>query len=122
MLVDDNLDVRTVITMSLEQLGFEVVACVDGREAIERFTVEKPSVIIIDQGLPDIQGTEVGRQIRQLAGDRPVSIAMLTGSDNPALRQQADEAGVNGFLVKPVRIMYLSNWIDQQIKNLDDGT
>jgi CheY-like chemotaxis protein len=119
LLVDDNMDVRAVITLGLEQLGFRVVACVDGRDAIERFKVEQPDVAIIDQGLPDIQGIEVGRKLRALAQGRPIVIALLTGSDGPALRQQASERGFDDFLVKPVRIQTLAEWIDRQLEALD---
>jgi len=115
------MDVRAVITMGLEHLGYHVIECVDGRNAIEKFAVEKPDVTIIDQGLPDIQGIEVGRQIKEMANHRPIAIALLTGSDSLAIREQANEAGFDGFLVKPIRIQLLSEWIDSQIENLDDA-
>jgi DNA-binding response OmpR family regulator len=115
MLVDDDMDVRAVITMGLEQLGFQVIQCVDGREAIEKFAVERPNVAIIDQRLPDTPGIEVGRQIKQMSGEHPVAIALLTGADGPVLRLEAQQAQFDGFLVKPARIQMLAKWITSQI-------
>lgn len=116
MLVDDNMDVRMVIAMGLEHLGYDVIECVDGREALRRCDEETPDVAIIDQGLPDIRGIEVGQQILQ-ANQRPLVVALLTGSDGPELRQQAKTAGFDGFLVKPIRIQSLAEWIEARIED-----
>ena len=113
MLVDDDTEVRAVIRMGLEILGRTVIEIANGREAIDCFATEQPGVIIIDQGLPDIEGIEVGRKIKQLAEGRPIAIALLTGSDGIDLRRQSDEVGFDRFFVKPVRIQMLSAWIDE---------
>ncbi len=115
MLVDDNMDVRAVITMGLEQLGFHVVQCVDGRDAFEKFELEKPDVAIIDQGLPDMKGIEIGRQFKKMAEQQPLTIALLTGTDGPTLRLEAQQAQFDGFFVKPVRLQFLAEWINRQI-------
>jgi CheY-like chemotaxis protein len=115
MLVDDNMDVRAVITMGLEQLGYQVVQCVDGRDAFEKFELEKPDVAIIDQGLPDMKGIEIGRQFKKMAEQQPLTIALLTGTDGPTLRLEAQQAQFDGFFVKPVRLQFLAEWINRQI-------
>lgn len=112
LLVDDNLDVQTVVSIGLEHLGFDVIKCSTGQEALDQFAAEGADVAIIDQGLPDIKGVEVGQQIRLVAA-KPITIALLTGSDSPALRDEAKLAGFNGFLLKPLRIQTLAEWINQ---------
>jgi len=116
LLIDDNEDILMVIKMSLELLGYEVATSSNGTEALESFAQLKPNIAIIDQGLPDIRGLEVGRQIKELCGEQKCALILLTGTDGPVLRTQATEAGFDDFLVKPVRVNILSNCIKRQLE------
>ena len=115
-LIDDNEDVLTVIKISLEMLGYDVVEFAQGGDAVEQFLVVHPDLVIVDQGLPDIEGLEVGRQLRKLESDSRCGLILLTGSDGQSLRDLANDIGFDGFLVKPVSMQTLSECIDQQIK------
>lgn len=115
-LIDDNEDVLAVIKISLEMLGYDVVEFTRGRDAVEKFLTVQPGLVIVDQGLPDIEGLEVGRQIRKLNTDSRCALVLLTGSDGQLLRDLASDIGFDGFLVKPVSIQTLSECIEQQIK------
>jgi len=115
-LIDDNEDVLTVIKISLEMLGYDVVEFAQGGDAVEQFLAVHPDLVIVDQGLPDIEGLEVGRQIRKLESDSRCGLILLTGSDGQSLRDLANEIGFDDFLVKPVSMQTLSECIDQQIK------
>ena len=115
-LIDDNEDVLTVIKISLEMLGYDVVEFAQGGDAVEQFLVAHPDLVIVDQGLPDIEGLEVGRQLRKLESDSHCGLILLTGSDGQSLRDLANDIGFDGFLVKPVSMQTLSECIDQQIK------
>jgi DNA-binding response OmpR family regulator len=115
-LIDDNEDVLAVIKISLEMLGYDVVEFTQGRGAVKKFLAVQPSLAIVDQGLPDIEGLEVGRQLRELETDSRCALILLTGSDGQLLRDRASDIGFDGFLVKPVSIQTLSECIDQQIK------
>ena len=116
LLIDDNEDVRTVIKLSLDMLGYVVVDCANGRDAIEQFPVVQPDVVIVDQGLPDIQGIEVGRQLRAMETGRNFGLMLLTGTDGQSIRDAAVSAGFDDFLVKPVRMTSLTECIEQHIK------
>ena len=115
-LIDDNEDVLAVIKLSLELIGYDVVEFALGQEAVEQYLVHKPDLVIVDQGLPDIVGLEVGRRLRQLQTDGRCALILLTGSDGQPLRDLADEVGFDGFLVKPVSLQTLSECIDQNLK------
>ena len=109
--VDDNEDVLSAIKVSLEVLDFEVLVCKTGSDAIEQFEKFNPFLVIVDQGLPDIDGLEVGRGIRSSESAQP-RLILLTGSDTRKLREQATEIGFDQFLVKPVGIESLSTTIE----------
>ncbi len=114
-LIDDNADVLTVIKISLEMLDYEVFEFARGGDAIEKFPVIQPDLVIVDQGLPDIDGIEVGRQIRELESGGRCPLVLLTGSDGQALRELARKFGFDDFLVKPVRINMLAQGIERQL-------
>ncbi len=96
-------------------LGYAVAEFENGRDAIEQFPTIKPSLAIIDQGLPDIRGLEVGRRFREMDTENPCILILLTGTDGQALRDEATAAGFIDFLVKPVRIDALSECINRHL-------
>ena len=115
LLVDDSEDVLVVIQLSLEMLGYDVVACTDGAQAIKQFRATNPSIAIIDLGLPDMSGIEVGRQIRTIQNGINCPLILLTGNDGSKIRDEAQKAGFSDFLVKPVRIGSLSQCIAKRM-------
>ena len=114
-LIDDNEDVLTVIKLSLEMLGYDVMDFMLGRDALQKFREIQPNLVIVDQGLPDIDGLEVGREIREIETDRRCALILLTGNDGQQLRDSAAEIGFDDFLVKPVRIQTLAECIENSI-------
>ena len=96
-------------------LGYEVAEFLDGHDALKHFSDVGPDLAIVDQGLPDIQGIDLGRQIRDReSGDRCVLI-LLTGTDSQTLRVRGREAGFDDFLFKPVRIQTLQSCIESHL-------
>lgn len=121
LLVDDNDDVREVIGVGLELLGYQIAGAPNGNQAIEQLLAFQPDILIMDQGLPDILGIEVGRQIRALENasqkNRKTLLVLLTGTDGQALRELATQAGFDGFFVKPIRVSTISEWIQSRIED-----
>ena len=115
-MIDDNEEVLAVIKLSLELIGYDVVEFALGHEAVEQFLALNPNLVIVDQGLPDIVGIEVGRRLRQLQTDSHFALILLTGSDGQPLRDLANEVGFDGFLVKPVSLQTLSECIEKNLK------
>jgi len=73
-----------------------------GRQAIEQTRAEPPDVALVDIGLPDIDGCEVGRTVRDQPGGRGVYLVALTGHGTPEDRLRALKSGLDSYLVKPV--------------------
>jgi signal transduction histidine kinase len=101
LLADDNVDAIESLSMLLELLGNEVYTVPDGSSALELAMKLGPDVILLDIGLPDINGYEVARRIREQHGKSVVLVA-LTGWGAGEDKRRSREAGFDFHLVKPV--------------------
>ncbi len=113
MVVDDNEEVRAVFSIGLEIQNHEVIQCANGHEAIELFQKEMPEIVILDQSLPDTQGIDVGKQIRNLKNGQNTVVALITGTHDATLRQATEDAGLDDFLLKPLSIKELACWVNK---------
>ena len=82
--------------------GHEVEAVYRGRDALERMGTFRPQVVLLDIGLPELNGYEVARQLRKLPGAAELRLIALTGYGQAEDRARAFEAGFDDHLVKPV--------------------
>ncbi len=97
--VEDDPLVRADLRLVLEDAGFEVCAAArDGIEAVDLAREHEPDVILLDLGLPGLDGAEAARMIR---GERDVPIVALTGHGEGDLRRRAVAAGAVSIVTKP---------------------
>jgi signal transduction histidine kinase/CheY-like chemotaxis protein len=106
LIVDDNRDSADSLAMLLKLSGHEVHAAFDGLEALAAAADLRPDVILVDLGLPKLNGYEVARRIRETQGAKPVLVA-LTGLGQAEDRRRSEEAGFNVHMVKPVDLATL---------------
>ena len=107
LVVDDNRDAAESLRMMLELLGADVRVAYNGRDAVARFTESVPSAILLDIGMPEMDGYEVARTIRaHAAGEVPLIVA-LTGWGQESDRRRSREAGFDHHLVKPADLATL---------------
>jgi two-component system response regulator MprA len=102
LVVDDDRAVREAIRRTLTLDGYEVQTAPDGEQAIELIVREPPDAVVLDIGLPGIDGLEVCRRLRRL-GNR-VAILILTARDVVSDRIDGLDAGADDYLVKPFDI------------------
>ena len=116
LVVDDNEVGAEVMAMVLETQGHEVQTAHNGRDALETAARMRPEVVLLDLGLPDMDGWEVARRIRQdptLAGALLVAV---TGYSGDVDRDQSREAGFDHYLAKPLamdvlkRVLGTASW------------
>jgi signal transduction histidine kinase len=108
MVVDDNVDAADSIALLLSLEGYETHSVHSARAALDTAASIKPDVVLLDIGLPEMDGYDVARRLRRLAHGVPVIIIALTGYGQPADRDRASQAGFDEFLVKPVEPAVLS--------------
>lgn len=108
LIVDDNRDHVVSLAALLEAMGHEVRSVYDGGSALGAVADYLPHVVILDIGLPVIDGYEVARCLRSTYTDRSLLLIALTGYGQPRDGLQAKEAGFDSFMVKPPDIRALS--------------
>lgn len=101
LFVDDDSRTRVGYETYLAALGYEVKTAATGEEALELAVAWVPTIIVLDLGLPDIDGWEVARRLKAATSTRTISIIALTGADLPHERISAMRAGCDRHLTKP---------------------
>jgi PAS domain S-box-containing protein len=104
LVVDDNHDAGDSLAQVLSLLGAEVRVARDGREALDTFAAFQPRVVLLDIGMPDMNGYEVARAIRARYPKAGTTLVALTGWGQEDDRRRAKEAGFDHHLVKPAEI------------------
>jgi len=102
LLVEDNLDAAESMMMLLEVFGHSARVAADGAQALEQARAELPDLMLVDIGLPGIDGYEVARRVRATAELRDVALIALTGFGRDEDRHLALAAGFDHHLTKPV--------------------
>jgi len=105
LLVDDNTDAAQLLAETLEVLGYECHVAHDGPSALTLSERSRPSVAILDIGLPVMDGYELARRLRAIRPD--IKLIALTGYGQSSDRQLSAEAGFDSHLVKPVDVAQL---------------
>lgn len=114
LIVDDNHDACDTLSALFEADGYKVAVAYDGYQAVEVAKGVLPSVIVLDIGLPGIDGYEAARRIRMLPGGEKIRMIALTGWGQANDKRLAMEAGFDYHLVKPVDFNKLSNCIAER--------
>lgn len=102
LVVDDNVDSARTLARLLKMMGHETHTAHDGGEAVEAAEEHRPEVILLDIGLPVLNGYDVARMIRERPWGEEVVIVALTGWGQERDRLRSKEAGIDHHLVKPV--------------------
>ena len=101
MVVDDMKMIRTSLKSHLKKLGFEnFVEAEDGNDAVEKHASEKPDFIFMDIVMPNLQGNEALKIIRET--DKDVPIVMLTSVNDEKIMGECTEVGIKGYILKPL--------------------
>jgi len=99
--VDDNVDTVTTLAMLVQESGHDVRKAYDGSTVLEAALDYRPNVVLLDIGLPGLNGYEVAKQLRQQPALQNVVLVAMTGYGRESDRQRSQEAGFDYHLVKP---------------------
>jgi CheY-like chemotaxis protein len=109
--VDDNRDGANSLAMMLRLMNNEVVTANDGVEALDVAERFRPEVILMDVGMPRLNGLDAAREIRKRPWGTGITIIALTGWGQEGDRERSREAGCDGHLVKPVHLRDLEKML-----------
>jgi PAS domain S-box-containing protein len=112
LIVDDNRDAATSLADLMKITGNETHTAHDGQEAVEAAARLRPDVIVLDIGLPKMNGFEACRKIREQPWSKTIVMVALTGWGQDDDRRKSAEAGFDGHLIKPADFGELTRLID----------
>jgi len=116
LLVEDNEPSRDALGRRLQRRGYEVVLAVDGQEAVSTARQVKPDLVLMDLGLPVIDGWEATRQLKADASTQSIPIIVLSAHAMTNDREQALMAGADDFDSKPVHFERLVEKIEDILR------
>lgn len=112
LVVDDHLDTAHSLAMLLRHMGHEVEYAINGYSALQVADTFRPEVVFVDMFLPDFHGSDLSRQLRVNLQPQPIRIVAVTGQPDEHVRQRAELAGCNDFLLKPLDIEKVERALD----------
>ena len=107
LIVDDNEDAANSLALLLKLGGHETASVYTAKDALQRAPVFRPEVVLLDIGLPGMDGYEVAQKMRELPGLRDVRLVAVTGYGRSDDRLRARDAGFDDHLTKPVEYAVL---------------
>jgi len=102
LLIEDNEMNRDMLSRRLERRGYEVVIAVDGREGIQKAQAEIPQLVLMDMSLPEMDGWEATRRLKDDERTREIPVIALTAHAMAGDREKALAAGCDDYDIKPV--------------------
>jgi CheY-like chemotaxis protein len=122
LLVEDNELNRDMLSRRLVRRGFDVITVVDGEAAIRQTNEIKPDLILMDMGLPGLNGWDATRRIKANPETRAIPVIALTAHALKSDREQALAAGCDAFETKPVELDRLLNTIRNLLTPREQNT
>jgi len=110
LIVDDSALARRTVRQALEELGHTVLEASDGAQALERYYINKPELVILDMVMNGMYGLEVLTKIREM--DKDALVIVATADIQTTTADQVKAAGAKGILNKPVNRRQLATTID----------
>lgn len=111
LIVEDNPDMRDLLALIVERSGYHPILASHGKEGLEKATVEKPDLILMDMMMPVMDGWEAARALRANPDTKNIPILATTALFRPHELKTCLDAGCNGYIVKPFSCLDLQNKI-----------
>lgn len=118
LVADDEVPILKLLSVSFMLEGYDVITADTGPGALQAFQEHQPDLVLLDIGMPGIDGFEVLSSIRQHSD---VPVIMMTARDDPAYQRRAEDAGADNFLNKPFDLRELMGLVRARLKPSRSG-
>ena len=122
LVVEDNLDNYELVRTILEMVGYDTFLAINGRDGVNAARKQKPNLILMDMSLPEMDGWEATKLIRQDPETAHIPMIALTVHTLPVDRKRALDAGIDAYLPKPYDAGQLIRLVDGTLKNSKQKT
>jgi two-component system, chemotaxis family, chemotaxis protein CheY len=116
LIVDDSASMRQLVSFTLKDAGYEVIAANNGKDALTKLGGAKIEMVITDLNMPEMDGIEFIRQMRGKPGYKFLPIVMLTTESQESKKLAGKQAGASGWLVKPFQPPQLLDLVKKFLK------
>src|SRR5512141_1157275 len=104
LVVEDNMDNYELVRLMLERAGYDVFLAVNGRDGVSAARLQKPDLILMDLGMPEMDGWIATEKIKSDDATKSIPLYALTAHTLPKERKRAMEAGCDGYVSKPIQM------------------
>lgn len=101
LVVDDAAVVRQVVSLTLRNAGYSVIEAINGIDALKKLDANKVEAVITDLNMPEMDGLELIRRLREKDGYKFMPVIMLTTASQEYKKQEGKQAGASGWIFKP---------------------
>ena len=114
LLIDDEPIIHDFIKIAIQEMGIRLLAATSAKEGLAAFSSEKPDVVVLDVGLPDLSGLETFRRLQQI--DDRVPVIFITGAGTTATAIEAMSLGAFDYVLKPLEFSSLRELIHRAVE------
>jgi two-component system, chemotaxis family, chemotaxis protein CheY len=116
LIVDDSASMRQLVTFALKGAGYDVIAAVNGKDALTKMAGASVSMVVTDLNMPEMDGIELIKNVRAGAASKFTPVVMLTTESQESRKQEGKQAGASGWLVKPFKPEELVDVVKKFVK------
>ena len=119
LVVEDNMDNYELVRFVLERAGYDVFLAVNGRDGVDAARLQKPDLILMDLGMPEMDGWMAAEKIKADATTKSIPLIAITAHTLPRDRYRAIQSGYDGYISKPIHVQSFLNVIDNAFEKLN---
>lgn len=117
LIADDNENIRDALTYLLEDEGYELLLAKDGADTLRKVRERKPDILFLDIMMPEINGYDVCRTIKNDPDLKSIYVIMLTAKGQVAEQERGKEVGADEYIVKPFSPMEILTRVKSLLQN-----
>ncbi len=121
LIVEDNMDNYELVRFILERAGYDIFLAVNGRDGVDAARLQKPDLILMDLGMPEMDGWIATKKIKSDEATKSIPLYALTAHTLPIERKRAILAGCDGYVSKPIHMQGFLEVIEGVFAKLNDG-
>ncbi len=115
LVVEDDMDNYELVRFILERAGYDVFLAVNGRDGVDAARFQKPDLILMDLGMPEMDGWLAAQKLKADETTNSIPLFALTAHTLPGERKRAIQAGCDGYVSKPIHVEAFLNLIESAL-------